>query len=178
MPYRHGQDRSVAGEGLLVVACRFSQSDLLWGDTWATLATLMFCTDSIKSLFASDTMHLDSTTSSCDLLVLGAGWTWSFLKPLLTESHSSISFIATTRDGRDGTLKWSWDSESDDEQQYYALPRAKTVLIVFPIKGAGASKRLLQGYEAVHGSTVRWIQLGSTGIYDVSLQRLDSIDKG
>ncbi|SCV69985.1 BQ2448_1379 [Microbotryum intermedium] len=108
-------------------------------------------------------MALTSSNTSVDLLVLGGGWTYTFLKPLLEES--SISHVATTRDGRDGTLKWGWDGESDDDTQYDALPRAKTVLIVFPLKGRGMSKRLVQGYEKEHGS-VRWIQLGSTGIYD------------
>lgn len=115
-------------------------------------------------------MRIDST-SSVDLLVLGAGWTWSFLQPLLQESHPDITYTATTRDGRNGTLKWAWDSDSTDDTQYQALPRAKTVLIVFPIKGKGASERMLKGYQSIHGDQVKWIQLGSTGIYDVSLPR-------
>jgi hypothetical protein len=46
------------------------------------------------------------------------------------------------------------------------------VLITFPIKGPGGSKGLVQGYEKSKGiensESVRWIQLGSTGIWDVS----------
>ncbi|SGZ00262.1 BQ5605_C034g11335 [Microbotryum silenes-dioicae] len=123
----------------------------------------MQCLSHLVDLFTPKTMSLTSSSTSVDLLVLGGGWTYTFLKPLLEDS--SISHVATTRDGRDGTLKWVWDSESDDDTQYDALPRAKTVLIVFPLKGQGMSKRLVEGYEQEHGS-VKWIQLGSTGIYD------------
>ncbi|KAM0789215.1 hypothetical protein ACM66B_000060 [Microbotryomycetes sp. NB124-2] len=110
---------------------------------------------------------LSSTNSSCDLLILGGGWTYTFLKPLLDRDHSnSISYVATTRDGRDGTLKWSWDSQDDDKNDYDALPRANTVVVVFPLKGKGQSTKLVKGYEKVHGTGTRWIQLGSTGIFD------------
>lgn len=123
----------------------------------------------LSSLFSSSRpMQLNS--NECDLLVLGGGWTWTFLQPLLAESHPEISCVATTRDGRNGTLKWAWDADKDGEEQYEALPRAKTVLIVFPIKGEGGSRRMVEGYEGVHGG-VRWVQLGSTGIFDVSETR-------
>jgi hypothetical protein len=80
-------------------------------------------------------------------------------------SQSSLTFAATTRDGREGTIKWEWDSEREGKEQYEGLPRAETVLVVFPIKGEGGSRRLVEGYEEAVGGKVRWIQLGSTGIY-------------
>lgn len=129
----------------------------------------MLCLDALSSLFSSSPMTL-SADSSCDLLILGAGWTFSFLASHIAAEHPSLSYIATTRDGRNGTLKWAWDAEQEGHQQYEALPRAKTVLITYPIKGEGGSKRMVEGYEAVHGA-VRWIQLGSTGIFDVSWKR-------
>ncbi|KAK4051405.1 hypothetical protein OIV83_002889 [Microbotryomycetes sp. JL201] len=109
---------------------------------------------------------VDAVPSTCDLLILGGGWTYTFLKPLLDEHHKDISYVATTRDGRDGTLKWSWDAEHDGSNDYDALPTAKTVVVVFPLKGKGTSSRLVQGYEHAHGQGTRWIQLGSTGIFD------------
>ena len=66
-----------------------------------------------------------NSSSSVDLLILGAGWTSTFLLPHLTTRHPSISFAATTRDGRDGTIKWAWDLQGGAEQ-YELLPRAKT----------------------------------------------------
>ncbi|GAA5903938.1 hypothetical protein JCM8208_001733 [Rhodotorula glutinis] len=110
-------------------------------------------------------MQLDGT-SHVDLLVLGLGWTGSFLLPHLATHHKDLTVAATTRDGRDGTLQWAWDPERDGKDQYASLPRAKTVVVVFPLKGEGYSARLVRGYEESVGQRVRWIQLGSTGIFD------------
>ncbi|GAA5937223.1 hypothetical protein JCM3775_001583 [Rhodotorula graminis] len=114
---------------------------------------------------SSPSMLLDRT-SHVDLLVLGLGWTGSFLLPHLASHHNDLTVAATTRDGRDGTLKWAWDPEDDGKDQYAALPRAKTVVVVFPLRGEGYSTRLVRGYEESVGQRVRWIQLGSTGIFD------------
>ncbi|GJN93214.1 hypothetical protein Rhopal_006261-T1 [Rhodotorula paludigena] len=110
-------------------------------------------------------VQLDGT-ASVDLLVLGAGWTASFLLPHLRAEHPHISFAATTRDGRNGTIRWAFDPERDGKEQFAALPRAKTVVVVFPIRGEGGSRRLVTGYEEAVGQRVRWVQLGSSGIYD------------
>ena len=114
-----------------------------------------------------------SKPSTVDLLILGAGWTSTFLIPHLESSHPCVSFASTTRDGRNGSIKWSFDpSNSGDSEQYDVLPRAKTVLITFPIRGEGGSKGLVKGYAKSKGinqsESIRWIQLGSTGIWDVS----------
>ncbi|GAA5824677.1 hypothetical protein JCM11251_005298 [Rhodosporidiobolus azoricus] len=106
------------------------------------------------------------STSSVSLLILGAGWTGTFLLPHLKTHHPVVTFAATTRDGRDGTIQWTWDSEAKGPDQFKGLPRAETVLVVFPIKGEGGSRRLVEGYEEAVGVKVRWIQLGSTGIFD------------
>ena len=109
-----------------------------------------------------------SSTSPVDLLILGAGWTSSFLIPHLQSVHPSISFASTTRDGRNESIKWEFNPDSNDPAQYDSLPAAKTVLITFPIKGQGGSRNLVEGYEKSKGSNrARWIQLGSTGIWDV-----------
>lgn len=135
---------------------------------------LASCFPSLSSLLAFPTsissapmVQLDGT-ASVDLLVLGAGWTASFLLPHLRAEHPHISFAATTRDGRDGTIRWAFDPERDGKEQFAALPRAKTVVVVFPIRGEGGSRRLVQGYEEAVGQRVRWVQLGSSGIYQVS----------
>ena len=106
--------------------------------------------------------------SSVDLLVLGAGWTGTFLLPHLAKAHPDIAYAATTRDGRDNTIAWTWDEHAEGSAQFEQLPTAKTVLIVFPIKVQGGSRRLVEGYEQAHGAGVRFIQLGSTGIFDAS----------
>lgn len=111
-----------------------------------------------------------------DLLILGAGWTSTFLIPLLQAKH--LSFAATTRDGRNvagaSTIKWSFNPEeataTAGKNQFSALPLAKHILITFPLTTAGQSKTIVEGYEAAHGKKldgVRFIQLGSTGIWQI-----------
>jgi hypothetical protein len=103
-----------------------------------------------------------------DLLILGAGWTSTFLIPLCEER--GISFAATSRTGRDGTILFVFDPESDDRRPFEVLPDAQTILITFPIQATGASRKLVTNYRATrkHSSqSVTFIQLGSTGIWDV-----------
>ena len=51
---------------------------------------------------------------------------------------------------------------------FEALPNARSIVIVFPIYVSGGSERLLRLYNATHPQAVpvRWMQLGSTGIWD------------
>ncbi|KAF3760894.1 hypothetical protein M406DRAFT_47328 [Cryphonectria parasitica EP155] len=109
-----------------------------------------------------------------DILILGAGWTATFLIPLLNEHK--LLFAATTSDGRQvaghPTLQWTFNpsgSENDLEASFKSLPRARHVLIVFPLKGEGQSKLLARTYTATHGGAeegqFRFVQLGSSGIW-------------
>ncbi|KIW98870.1 uncharacterized protein Z519_00533 [Cladophialophora bantiana CBS 173.52] len=129
------------------------------------------------------------------LLVLGAGWVWQFLEPLLNK-RQDITYAATTTSGREGTIPFKFDPESADlEEAFKALPLAEYVLVTFPLKGKGPSRRLVGMYTETHQeyglanldssaaasegggrggdretTTVttkktKWIQLGSTGIW-------------
>ncbi|KAK0666760.1 hypothetical protein QBC41DRAFT_325247 [Cercophora samala] len=112
------------------------------------------------------------------LLILGAGWTSTFLLPLLTTS--SIPFAATTTTGRSvsgvPTIPFKFDPantpEPDLRSSIAALPAARYVLVTFPLTGTGPSKTLIDLYNSTHQShspsasqTARFIQLGSTGIW-------------
>lgn len=115
--------------------------------------------------------------AAVELLILGAGWTSQFLIPLLESSH--ITYAATTTTGHDGTIPFKFDPDSDSPAPFEALPTARTVLITFPLKGTGQSKRLASLYSRTHESpkedpgpegpsaplAFQWIQLGSTGIF-------------
>ncbi|KAL2403091.1 hypothetical protein ABEF93_007250 [Exophiala dermatitidis] len=119
--------------------------------------------------------------SSVTLLILGAGWTYQFLHPVLSHHnhhHSvKITHAATTTTGRDGTIPFKFDPDSNDLQQFKALPQADYVLITFPLKGVGQSAKLVRLYNETHHTsdttttsttssrTIKWIQLGSTGIF-------------
>ncbi|KZS92775.1 hypothetical protein SISNIDRAFT_412105 [Sistotremastrum niveocremeum HHB9708] len=100
-----------------------------------------------------------------DILILGAGWTSTFLIPLLEER--SLTYGATTRSGRDNTIPFAFDQDSEDSAVYSALPGAKTIVITFPINDKGGSERLTRLYRETHpNSNPFWVQLGSTGIWD------------
>ena len=101
-----------------------------------------------------------------DLLVLGAGWTSTFLIPLL-QSHK-ISYAATSTTGRDATIPFKFEPESADSTPYARLPAAQTVLVTFPLTGHGQSKSLISLYRSVHGTQNSWIQLGVTSIFKES----------
>jgi hypothetical protein len=105
------------------------------------------------------------------MLILGAGWTSTFLIPLL--DREGVSYAATTTTGRDGTLKFIFDPNSDSLEPYKVLPAAQTILITFPLTGKGQSALLLNLYAATHPSaTPHYIQLGSSGIFSIPEQTL------
>lgn len=110
-----------------------------------------------------------------ELLVLGAGWTSTFLLPILEKQ--GISYAATTTDGRDGTIPFRFDPDSDDTGQFKRLPAAATVLITFPLKNKGPARRLTKLYADTHqgggggggnaadAKKPHFIQLGVTSIW-------------
>ncbi len=104
-----------------------------------------------------------------DILILGAGWLSTFLIPLCNER--GLTYAATTRDGRDGTLTFVFDPSSDEIETYRNLPDASTVLITFPITESGGPTKLVNLYTASRQSAVqpRFLLLGATNIWEVCL---------
>jgi hypothetical protein len=97
------------------------------------------------------------------------------LIPIL--KRDNITFAATTTTGRDGTYKFKFDPEDkdgDNADQYRALPKAKTLLITFPLKGKQQSLHLRDSYIQTHDGKngYQFIQLGSTGIFSIPDQPL------
>ncbi|KAF2733953.1 hypothetical protein EJ04DRAFT_512847 [Polyplosphaeria fusca] len=99
-----------------------------------------------------------------DLLILGAGWTSTFLIPLL--DAQKIPHAETTTTGRDGTIPFKFEPDAGSEEPYRRLPSAKTVLVTFPLVGHGQSKIISSLYRKVHGPENHWVQLGSSGIFN------------
>lgn len=89
-----------------------------------------------------------------DILILGAGWTSTFLVPLC--NSEGISYAATSRKGSDSTIPFDFPETADFSQ----LPDATTILVTFPLK-KGWAARLVDGY----GRKANWIALGSTGMW-------------
>lgn len=107
---------------------------------------------------------LREQSKDVELLILGAGWTSTFLIPLL--EREKVSWAATTTTGRDNTIPFKFDPNSGSAEPYKTLPRAKTVLVTFPLTEKGPSKTITGLYRSVHGSKNHWIQLGQTGIFN------------
>jgi hypothetical protein len=99
-----------------------------------------------------------------DLLILGAGWTSTFLIPQLEDAK--ISHAATTTTGNNGTIPFKFDPDSGDAEPYKRLPAAHTILVTFPLVGHSQSKAIVGLYRSVHGAENNWVQLGSTGIFN------------
>ncbi|ORY58772.1 uncharacterized protein BCR38DRAFT_352276 [Pseudomassariella vexata] len=105
-------------------------------------------------------------SENVELLILGAGWTSTFLIPLLEKE--GIPHAATTTTGRDNTIPFRYDPDSEDEMPFKRLPSASTVLITFPLKGKGPSSHLTSLYSKTHPSPEKkpnFIQLGATSIW-------------
>ncbi|PSK43069.1 hypothetical protein B9Z65_7023 [Elsinoe australis] len=107
-----------------------------------------------------------------DLLILGAGWTSTFLLPLL--SNSNLTFALTTTTGRSidshPSLKFKYDPSASDQSYFSTLPSARYILITFPVKGTTDALKLVDSYLDTHPraqDSVRWIVLGSTGIWQI-----------
>ncbi len=115
------------------------------------------------------------------LLILGAGWTSNFLIPLLQSRN--IAFAATTTSGHPvagvPTIPFKFDASApspETRSAIAALPRARYILVTFPLTGTGPSKLLVETYSQTHLTTAasptktttdpfRFIQFGSTGIW-------------
>jgi len=117
-----------------------------------------------------------------DIIILGAGWTSTFLIKLCNDR--GISHSATSRSGRDSTIKFEFDPDSNDLEPYGVLPTASTVLITFPIDKSGASERLVRLYinsrreGGLNGDLKpRFIQLGSTSMWDGIRIKHDGLSK-
>jgi hypothetical protein len=108
-----------------------------------------------------------------DILILGAGWFSTFLIPFLLKEK--LSYAATTTTGRDGTLKFKFECDATNLEEYEALPAASTVLITFPLKGNHQSSCLYKSYAETHDKfnvPFHFILLGSTGIFAIPGQDL------
>ncbi|KAG9127196.1 hypothetical protein FRC07_000291 [Ceratobasidium sp. 392] len=92
-------------------------------------------------------------TTRVDILILGAGWLWHFLRPLL--DLRGLTYAATTRSASGGTISWALGDGVE------VLPGAETVVVMFPVLEWDALDKLVEAYEREKGES-EWIVLGST----------------
>ena len=104
-----------------------------------------------------------------DVLILGLGWTSTFLLPRLEQHNPPLSHAGTTRDGRDGSVPFNFDPADVEgaKKQLLKTPLARTVLITFPVRGPEAIETLLEAYASTHpgSNDVRYVLLGATTIW-------------
>lgn len=128
-------------------------------------------------LAAAPTIRLDGDdygNAPLDILCLGSGWTYTFLGPAAMDK--SLRIASTTRDGRGGTIPFTFDPTSDDTAAFEALPDASLVVVIFPLYETAAVRRLVRGYLDTRRQTeeegekprkqAAFLQLGSTGVWD------------
>lgn len=148
--------------------------------------SLFDCLPSLGGIFPEASTSSDHP-DSVDLLLLGSGWTSTFVLP--QAAQAGLTVASTTREGRGDTIKWTFDPDSDDVDDFRVLPDAKAILIVFPLYSEDSVRRLVAGYlnsrkspqtgasaekQGLHSQGIedvhtRFILLGSTGIYNVSV---------
>ncbi|CDU24949.1 related to epoxide hydrolase [Sporisorium scitamineum] len=106
-----------------------------------------------------------SSQGAVDVLLLGSGWTGTFLIPLLKQKRLSYAYTCRSPPHEKDHHKIQFElTDPVTKNSLRSLPRASTVVIIFPIKNVQQVDDLVRQYQELHGST-RWIQLGSTGIW-------------
>ncbi|CAE6520225.1 unnamed protein product [Rhizoctonia solani] len=105
--------------------------------------------------------------NSVDILVLGAGWLSHFLVPILHESN--LTYAGTSRTGLiPNTIKWSLGDGVE------TLPKADTVVVMFPVDNWEVLNRLIEGYRKSNGDSF-WMLIGSTRGWQVTDTQSDSV---
>ena len=104
------------------------------------------------------------------ILILGTGWTTSYLQPLL--AAQGFSHVATSSSGRSGSIPFKFDPLNPmDSEPYSSLPNAKMLLVTFPLRSAEEAEGLVHGYLSTRrpayteSNPLQVVLLGSTGIW-------------
>lgn len=103
-------------------------------------------------------------SSAVSYLILGKGWAGSYVADLLSSQNQS--WVATTRNGRDGTIKWSASDSCD------VLPQAENILITFPV-----DVPTIKSIQACFQTSSKFILLGSTRPFNKVAGRNDRHSK-
>ncbi|CAE6523487.1 unnamed protein product [Rhizoctonia solani] len=107
------------------------------------------------------------TTNGVDILILGAGWLSHFLLPILHEF--TLTHAATSRAGlTPNTIQWTLGDGIG------VLPKASTIVVMFPVDNWEVLKALVDGYRKRNGDGL-WILVGSTRGWQVTDTKSDSV---
>ncbi|TIC19108.1 hypothetical protein E3Q13_01460 [Wallemia mellicola] len=121
---------------------------------------------STKDTTRSEKMEHFSPKDKCDILLLGSGWISTFAVPVLVSKGFTVA--ATTRkatpDDKFDRIEFTFDDSLDIDREVEKLPKARTVVVVFPIRGSERTSKLVDAYTRLKSNS-QWIQLGSSGIW-------------
>lgn len=111
--------------------------------------------------------------ASVSILLLGSGWTSSFLIPPLEERQ--ISFAQTRRSQTEDqrTIAFTVNEDTLDASACQHLPQARLVIVIFPLK-KGLAKRLIHAYEQGTSCRPAWLALGSTSAWSNGVATSDT----
>ena len=105
-----------------------------------------------KNTSSTTTMNHKSNDVECDVLLLGSGWISKFIIPLVETKDYTISCTTRTKvpDDPFDRIEFDFDKEDENlEDKFKKLPVAKTIVIIFPIKGKHNVEILIDMYEKV-----------------------------
>lgn len=112
------------------------------------------------------------------ILILGTGWTTSYLQPFLTAHR--FTNATTSSSGREGSIPFKFNPSSPrDTEPYNILPNAETLVITFALRSAEEVEGLVHGYMSTRkapssqSKPLKVILLGSTGIWKPEHKNLD-----
>ena len=117
----------------------------------------------------ASSMDMKQTDEPVTFLILGTGWTTSYLQPLLRSQ--GISYATTSSSGREGSIPFRFDPCNPSETEpYRSLPDAEILVITFALRNAAEARGLVHGYISTRQQPPpkgAWgiILLGSTGIW-------------
>ncbi|KAJ3305564.1 hypothetical protein HDV03_001430 [Kappamyces sp. JEL0829] len=95
-----------------------------------------------------------------DLLVLGYGWQGKYVVDYFTSQQQQVAF--TTTSGRESSIAWTFNPDLRDPVHYQVLPKARHVLITFPLPTEESAEIITSLYRLAHGIAPSFVLLGST----------------
>lgn len=115
-----------------------------------------------------------------DVLLLGSGWTSTFLLPRL--AAEKIAFSYTNRSGTKSAalpisqdaIEWTLPEPGQTKEQWAStlavLPSARLIVVVMALKDEAVARELVLSYDSMmsargYDRRTKWCMLGSTGIW-------------
>jgi hypothetical protein len=110
---------------------------------------------------------MENLAEPLDLLILGRGWLGSIIEKHFLETLK-LKVVSTTRSGVDSSIPWQFNpidcKEEELKAHFKLLPKARAVLVTFPLPTETSGSIIIEMYKKVHFSVNNpsFILIGST----------------